>query len=63
MARAALIADTKLSDKKLNDPKFYEAKISTALNFSENILPKTAALEKAATSGGAVVANTKIDLI
>ena len=63
MARAALIADTKLSNKKLDNPKFYEAKISTALNFSENILPKTAALEKAATSGGAVVANTRIDLI
>ncbi len=63
MARAAFIAETRLSKTKINNPKFYEAKIATALNFSEAILPKTAALEKAATSGGAVVANTRIDLI
>ena len=63
MARAAFIAETRLSKTKINNPKFYEAKIATALNFSEAILPKTAALEKTATSGGAVVANTRIDLI
>ena len=50
MARAALIAEEKIS-KKIGNITFYKTKLATALFYAENILPKSAALAQASTSG------------
>ncbi len=50
MARAALIAEEKIS-KKIGNTSFYKTKLATALFYAENILPKSAALAQASTFG------------
>ena len=50
MARAALIAEEKIS-KKIGNISFYKTKLATALFYTENILPKSAALAHASTYG------------
>ena len=50
MARAALIAEEKIS-KKIGNTSFYKTKLATALFYAENILPKSAALAQASIFG------------
>ncbi len=54
MARAALIAEQKLSEAK-TDQAFYQAKIVTARFFAEHILPHALAYRSAIIQGGASV--------
>ena len=54
LARSALIAVQKTSQSTGNT-KFYGAKLATALFYAESILPKSAALARAATSGANAV--------
>ena len=54
MARSALIAEENIS-MKTGNTKFYRAKLTTALFYAESILPKSAALARAATGGADTV--------
>ena len=54
MARSALIAEENIS-ARTGTPDFYRAKLATALFYAENFMPKSAALERAATSGADTV--------
>ncbi len=54
MARAALVADTKLA-AGVGDAEFYRAKIATARFYAEHILPQSAALSSEVINGAASV--------
>ena len=54
MARAALIAEKKLSGKE-GDQTFYAAKISTARFFGDHVLAQAPGLAATVTSGAASV--------
>ncbi len=54
MARAALVAEKKFSDKS-NDPGFYSAKISTARFFGDHVLSQAPGLAATVTSGASTV--------
>jgi 3-(methylthio)propanoyl-CoA dehydrogenase len=56
MARSALIAKENIS-KKTGNTGFYQAKLATALFYAESILPKSAALARAATAGADTVSD------
>ena len=50
MARAALVAQTKLMTGE--DPSFHEAKLITARFYAEHLLPKAGALRASIKNGG-----------
>lgn len=54
MARAALIAKTKL-DAKDHDPDFYRAKMATAHHYAFHVLPEALALARTVTRGSKTV--------
>ncbi len=54
MARSALIAAEKIT-KRTGNTGFYQSKLVTCLFYAESILPKSAALARAATSGADTV--------
>jgi hypothetical protein len=60
MARSAAIAAQKKSD---SDRDFYEAKIRTALFYTEHVLPQVIALSKVVTNGAGSVVDTQAALV
>jgi hypothetical protein len=60
MAKSAVIAASKLSG---SDGEFHAAKLRTTLFYSDQILPRSAALARIVKDGGASVTGTDAGLI